>query len=40
MALKSLGLVGSSEGFLSMGVICACFRGEGKVPLERERFKL
>lgn len=30
-------LVGSSEGFLSIGVTSACFRGNGTKTLERER---
>ncbi|CAI9556493.1 unnamed protein product [Staurois parvus] len=32
--------VGSKEGYLNMGVMRACFRGEGNVPVERERLKM
>lgn len=40
MGLKLFKQVGSSEGFLSMGVTSACLSGEGKVLEERERLKM
>lgn len=40
MGRKLLRLVGSSEGFFSMGVTSACFREFGKMPQERERLKM
>lgn len=40
IGLKLFKQVGSSEGFLSMGVTSACLSGEGKVPEERERLKM
>lgn len=33
-------LEGSMEHFLSMGQTSACFRGQGKMPVERERLKM
>ncbi|CAI9619099.1 unnamed protein product [Staurois parvus] len=40
MGLRFFRSVGSRVGFLSMGVMCACFRGEGNAPVERERLKM
>lgn len=40
MDLRLFSLVGSSEGFINMGGTSACFSGERKVPIERERLKM
>lgn len=40
MGLVFFGLVGSNKGFLSMEVISACFIGEEKIPVDKERLKM